>query len=95
VTILHSKACRRSSIARPAQDRARHGGRPPDPGRALRARNDKLASPGSCCAALADVQTTIHRAKRREIIVPTYRLDRVRLKLRPAEGRASRSSSPP
>jgi hypothetical protein len=87
VTILHSKGVSdqldQKTAHRIAHDlvadlRTRTG--------ALRRRNDKLASPGSCCAALADVQTAIKRAKGRQITVPSYRLDRVKFKLRPAEG---------
>ena len=52
---------------------------------ALRSREDKLASPSLCCQALSAVQDTIKRAAM-EITVPTYRLDRLRMKLRPAEG---------
>jgi hypothetical protein len=53
---------------------------------ALRARDDKLASPSLCCQALSGVQGTIKRAAKMEITVPTYRLERLRMKLRPAEG---------
>src|SRR5207244_2123469 len=53
---------------------------------ALRERNAKLAGPGSCCDTLFSVQSQIARSKGKPITVPTYRLDRMRVKLRPAEG---------
>jgi ASPIC/UnbV protein/VCBS repeat protein len=53
---------------------------------ALRARNFRRASPGLCCVALAHVGDVIKKAKGMEITVPSYRLEHVRLKLRPAEG---------
>jgi hypothetical protein len=57
-----------------------------DEARALRTRNARLVSPGSCCVALSSVQKLIGQAKGRPITVSTYRLDRMKVKLRPAEG---------
>jgi ASPIC and UnbV/FG-GAP-like repeat len=53
---------------------------------ALRTRNPRLASPGSCCVALSSVQKLIGQSKGRPITVSTYRLDTMKVKLRAAEG---------
>jgi ASPIC and UnbV/FG-GAP-like repeat len=57
-----------------------------DGAKALRTRDARLASPGSCCVALSSVRNLIGRSKGRPITVSTYRLDRMSVKLRPAEG---------
>jgi ASPIC and UnbV/FG-GAP-like repeat len=54
--------------------------------RALRLRNAKLVGLGLCCDALTGVETSIAEAKSRPITVRTYRLDRMAVKLRPAQG---------
>jgi hypothetical protein len=55
-----------------------------DQATALRTRNAKHLSPGSCCDALAAAKTTIKQGG--EITVPVYRLDAMRVKLRAAQG---------
>ncbi len=57
-----------------------------DESTALRTRNEKRASPGSCCDSLAAVQKLVKQPKTAPITVPTYRLDTMRVKLRPSEG---------
>ena len=53
---------------------------------ALRLRNAVHASAGVSGAVLADVQSQIRSAQGREIVVPTYRFDRMSLKLLPGVG---------
>ena len=53
---------------------------------ALRLRDATHASVGVSGALLADVQTRIHSAQGRSISVPTYRFDRISLKLQPGVG---------
>jgi hypothetical protein len=55
-----------------------------DEATALRSRNAKRLSPGSCCDALTAAKSTIKQGG--EITVPTYRLDTMRVKLRAAQG---------
>ena len=57
---------------------------------ALRLRNAAHASGGVSGAVLADVQSQIRSAQGREIVVPTYRIDRMSLKLK-----AGVSQAPP
>ncbi len=53
---------------------------------ALRLRDATHASAGASAAVLADLQTKIRSARGGEIAVPTYRFDRISLKLRPGVG---------
>jgi Na+-transporting NADH:ubiquinone oxidoreductase subunit NqrB len=53
---------------------------------ALRARDQKRANPSLCCQALGHVEEQIKQAAGTVITVPTYRLEQLRMKLRPAEG---------
>lgn len=53
---------------------------------ALQLRNAGHASAGVSGAVLADVQQQIRSAQGREIVVPTYRIDRMSVKLQPPEG---------
>ena len=53
---------------------------------ALRTRKPKLATPGSCCDAANRVAAQVARVRGRPITVPSYRLDTMHVKLRPAEG---------
>ncbi len=53
---------------------------------ALRLRNAAHASAGVSGAVLADVQLQIRSAQGREIVVPTYRIDRMSVKLQPGVG---------
>ena len=53
---------------------------------ALRLRNPGHASAAVAGAMLADVQLQIRSAQGREIVVPTYRIDRMSIKLRPGVG---------
>jgi hypothetical protein len=55
-----------------------------DEAAALRTRNAKRLSPGSCCDALSAAKSTIKQGG--EITVPVYRLDAMRVKLRAAQG---------
>jgi hypothetical protein len=59
-----------------------------DQATALRTRRPKVAETGSCCGALTDVQTRVAAAKTQAILVRTYRLDRMTVKLIPAQGQA-------
>jgi hypothetical protein len=52
----------------------------------LQARNDVAARKRLCCNALTHVQSLIKDARGTEITIPAYRLERLRLKLRAAEG---------
>ncbi len=87
VTILHSSGVASQldrktalTIARSLVADLRNGAK------ALRTRNARLASPGSCCAALTSVQKLIGHSRGQTITASTYRLDRMKVKLRPAEG---------
>jgi hypothetical protein len=55
---------------------------------ALRTRTSKPAEPVTCCNALTAVQRQIKAATGGSISVPTYRLDRMAVRVRPAEGQA-------
>lgn len=54
--------------------------------RALQQRQPVIQGGGICCDAFSRLVSTIHAANRRPIAVPRYRLDTMRVKLRPAEG---------
>ena len=53
---------------------------------ALKLRNAAHASAGVSGAVLADVRLTIRSAQGREIVVPSYRIDRMSIKLQPGVG---------
>jgi hypothetical protein len=55
-----------------------------DQATALRTRNPRRLSPGTCCDALAAAKSTIKQGG--QITVPVYRLDTMQVKLRAAQG---------
>ncbi len=85
ITILHSKGVSNQISRKDARLVARSlVADLRDQATALRTRNAKRLSPGSCCDALAAAKTTIKRGG--EITVPVYRLDSMRVHLRAAQG---------
>ena len=87
ITILHSSGVSSQLDRRTAREIARSLVADLKSGAAaLEARNSDRASPGSCCQALTEIDSVVRRAKGTGITVPTYRLERLRMKLRPTEG---------
>ena len=88
ITILHSSGVSSQLDRRTAREiAAEPGARPAGAGpRRSRRVTTSCASPRSCCQALTEITGHDQAGHEMEITVPTYRLERLRMKLRPAEG---------